>query len=78
MTYNVPLNAETLRNYRKIKGLTRKEMAAKTGLSESYLYNAEKEITPILTHPERTLREKLELSDAELIKFEALAAAIDG
>lgn len=77
MKYNVKLTAESLRNYRKFKGWSRRETAAQIGMSENWIYKIEKQITPLLSEPEIIIRRKLNLTDAALIKFNTLAEAIE-
>lgn len=78
MKYNVPITAEFLRTYRRINGLTRRQMAKRAGMSEPYLFKVEKEKKPILPKSEITMRDNIGISDAELVKFNALTKALEG
>ncbi|MBM7573634.1 helix-turn-helix domain-containing protein [Aquibacillus albus] len=77
MKYHVQLTAETVKKYRRHKGLTRSDFARMVSMSDNYIYKLEADMIPLTDAAEQTIRRKLDLTDEELVKFNVLAAELE-
>lgn len=77
MTYFVKLTSEMVKKYRQHKGLTRSEFAQMVGMSDNYVYKLEAGMIPLTDVAESNIRERLNLTDENLVKFNILAAELE-